>query len=221
MCDEQMRKVHERRRALRKANEAAERARLEAEWKAKLEKQKAHEKVNHPGRQEQLEEVWEKQDQLPEENFDPRSFFFLHDLNQDGYWDIPEVEALMKTELDKVYPNGSDLNERFEEMNRMREEAYREYDKDGDHLISLPEFLEYSKTSDFKKDDGNWPTLEDSPQFSSSEFENYEKENQSAEDLAPPVQSATNPLPGGAQQPLQFGVGHEIPKPPPVQPVQL
>ena len=48
-------------------------------------------------------------------------------------------------QLDKVYPNGSDLNERFEEMNRMREEAYREYDKDGDHLISLAEFLEYSK----------------------------------------------------------------------------
>ena len=49
------------------------------------------------------------------------------------------------TQLDKVYPNGSDLNERFEEMNRMREEAYREYDKDGDQLISLAEFLEYSK----------------------------------------------------------------------------
>ena len=94
-----MRKEHERRRALRKANEAAERAKMEAEWKANLEKQKAHEKVNHPGRQEQLEEVWEKQDQLPEDNFDPRSFFFLHDLNQDGYWDIPEVEALMKTEV--------------------------------------------------------------------------------------------------------------------------
>ena len=35
-------------------------------------------------------------------------------------------------------------------------------------------------------------TLEDSPQFSSSEFQNYEKENQSAEDLPPPVQSAVN-----------------------------
>ena len=44
-----------------------------------------------------------------------------------------------------MYPNGSDLNERFEEMNRMREEAYREYDKDHDNLISLAEFLEYSK----------------------------------------------------------------------------
>ena len=50
MCDEQMQKARERRRALRKANEAAERARLEAEWKAQLEKQKAHEKVNHPVR---------------------------------------------------------------------------------------------------------------------------------------------------------------------------
>lgn len=50
------------------------------------------------------------------------------------------------SQLDKVYPNnGSDLVERFEEMNRMREEAMREYDKDGDHLISLAEFLEYSK----------------------------------------------------------------------------
>ena len=31
------------------------------------------------------------------------------------------------------------------------------------------------------------------------------------------VEKQTNPLPGGAHQALQYGAGHEQPKPPPVQ----
>ena len=60
-------------------------------------------------------------------------------------------------QLDKVYdPNApeDDMMERFEEMNRMREHVMNEVDKNQDKLISLEEFLESTKTADFKKDDG-------------------------------------------------------------------
>jgi len=60
-------------------------------------------------------------------------------------------------QLDKVYdPNApeDDMMERFEEMNRMREHVMNEVDKNHDKLISLEEFLESTKTSDFKNDEG-------------------------------------------------------------------
>ena len=60
-------------------------------------------------------------------------------------------------QLDKVYdPNApeDDMMERYEEMNRMREHVMNEVDKNHDKLISLEEFLDSTKTADFKKDDG-------------------------------------------------------------------
>ena len=54
---------------------------------------------------------------------------------------------------------GVDLNERYEEMNRMREEVYSEVDKDRDQLVSLQEFLDWTNTAEFEKDDGDWPVL--------------------------------------------------------------
>jgi len=44
--------------------------------------------------------------------------------------------------------------ERYEEMNRMREHVMKEMDKNQDRLISLDEFLDSTKLSDFKKDEG-------------------------------------------------------------------
>jgi len=44
--------------------------------------------------------------------------------------------------------------ERYEEMNRMREHVMQEIDKDHDRLISLDEFLDSTRQSDFKKDEG-------------------------------------------------------------------
>jgi len=44
--------------------------------------------------------------------------------------------------------------ERYEEMNRMREHIMNEVDTNKDKLISLQEFLDSTKQSDFKKDEG-------------------------------------------------------------------
>lgn len=40
---------------------------------------------------------------MPKDAFDPKTFFNLHDLNGDGYWNAEELEALFQMELDKVY----------------------------------------------------------------------------------------------------------------------
>ena len=48
------------------------------------------------------------------------------------------MKALFRKELDKMYdPNASedDMNERFEEMERMREHVFRESDTNKDNLI--------------------------------------------------------------------------------------
>ena len=39
---------------------------------------KKHEPLLHPGGRKQVEEVWNKQDGLGDENFDPKVFFFMH-----------------------------------------------------------------------------------------------------------------------------------------------
>lgn len=36
--------------------------------------------IHHPGSKKQLEEVWEKQDEMEGENFNPRTFFAMHGI---------------------------------------------------------------------------------------------------------------------------------------------
>ena len=60
-------------------------------------------------------------------------------------------------QLDKAYDPDApedDMVERYEEMNRMREHVMKEVDKNNDRLISLEEFLDSTRQSDFKKDVG-------------------------------------------------------------------
>lgn len=108
----------------KEAERAHKVAQMDAEARAKAEKEHAeavkrhneHEKMKHPGSRDQLEEVWEESDKMDKDNFDPRTFFALHDLNGDGMWSIEELEALFQTELDKVYNDTNpddDPRERF------------------------------------------------------------------------------------------------------------
>lgn len=48
------------------------------EYEKQVEERKHHAKVNHPGSKDQLEEVWEEQDHLEGNEFDPETFFRLH-----------------------------------------------------------------------------------------------------------------------------------------------
>ena len=88
------------------------------EHEEQMKKLKEHPKLHHPGSKPQLEEVWEEQGHMNSEDFDPKTFFHLHDLDGNGYWDENEVKALFQKQLDKMYdPNApeDDLNERYEE----------------------------------------------------------------------------------------------------------
>jgi hypothetical protein len=46
-----------------------------------------------------MEEVWEQVDRLEAEQFTPKSFFNLHDINGDGLLDDAELEAIMLKEV--------------------------------------------------------------------------------------------------------------------------
>lgn len=152
----------------------------EEEIKQMTEKHQKHEKIHHPGSKDQLEEVWEKQDHMEANDFDPKKFFMMHDVDGNGFWDEMEVKALFKTELDKVYQQGlpeDDMRERAEEMERMREHVYKEADVNRDRLISYDEFMDQTKKQEFQRDEG-WDTVDQQPQYSHDEYLEFERRRQ-------------------------------------------
>ena len=46
-----------------------------------------------------------------------------------------------------------DMRERYEDMSRMREHVFGELDHDKDRLISMAEFLNYTASAEFDKDE--------------------------------------------------------------------
>lgn len=53
--------------------------------------------------QAQLEQVWEEEDHMEKQDFDPKTFFAMHDLNGDGVLDEQEIEAILQLEAKKMY----------------------------------------------------------------------------------------------------------------------
>lgn len=156
----ELQKEFEKQEKLRNMS-SGERKQFEEDLKRMTEKHNKHEKVHHPGSKDQLEEVWEKQDHMDAQDFDPKKFFMMHDVDGNGFWDEMEVKALFKLELDKVYQQGlpeDDMRERAEEMERMREHVYKEADVNRDRLISFDEFMDQTKKQEYKEDPG-WDTV--------------------------------------------------------------
>ncbi|XP_035218489.1 nucleobindin-2-like isoform X2 [Stegodyphus dumicola] len=145
-----------------------------------IQKHKDHPKVHHPGSKPQLEQVWEDQDHMPREEFNPRTFFAMHDVNGDGHLDVEEVEAILLPEVKKLYnPNNEedDPAEMEEEFHRMREHIFNETDKNKDGLISLEEFLKMTEQPDFPNDEG-WRDLGEQAVYSEAELEEYMRQRQ-------------------------------------------
>merc|ERR1712088_880958 len=143
-------------------------------------KHNAHEKLKHPMTKDQLEEVWEDQDHMDPQDWDPKTFFAMHDLDGNGQWDENEVRVLFKKELDKAYdPNApeDDMREREEEMERMREHVFKESDTDKNHMISFDEFLAETQRDEFEKDPG-WDTMDDEELYTDEEFQEFEHERE-------------------------------------------
>ncbi|XP_017778756.1 PREDICTED: nucleobindin-2 [Nicrophorus vespilloides] len=156
-----------------------EREKLQQQYQEMEEKHKKHEKLHTPGHKQQLEEVWEEQDHM-QQDFDPRTFFMLHDLDSNGLWDQDEVKALFIKELDKMYSAAApedDMRERVEEMERMRESVFKEMDTNGDGFIDYQEFVQQTKRNDFEKDNG-WQGLDEQKPYTDEEMEAYIRQYQ-------------------------------------------
>ncbi|WAR02799.1 NUCB2-like protein [Mya arenaria] len=172
----EMEKEHLRREELKKLDED-QRKQKEHEFEELQKKHKEHKPVHHPGSKAQLEDVWEKTDNMDTQDFNPKTFFNMHDLDGNGFLDGEEVEALFQKELDEVYdPNNpeDDMREKYEDMGRMREHVFNEIDTDKDHLISQEEFLNYTNSNQFEKDEG-WKTVDEEQNYTEEELERYEQ----------------------------------------------
>ncbi|XP_078271076.1 nucleobindin-2a isoform X3 [Rhinoraja longicauda] len=173
----EMLKEHERREYLKSLDEA-KRKEEEAKFDELKKKHKDHPKIHHPGSKDQLKEVWEETDGLDPEDFDPRTFFKLHDTNGDGFLDEQEMEALFTKELEKIYdPNNAedDMIEMEEERLRMREHVMKEIDVNKDRLISAEEFIRASEKKEFGESDP-WETLDEQDLYSEGELQQFEKQ---------------------------------------------
>ncbi|CAK6954500.1 nucleobindin-2-like [Scomber scombrus] len=169
-------KEHERRERLKKMSEE-DRAKEEQHYEEMKKKHADHPKVNHPGSQDQLKEVWQESDGLDPQDFDPKTFFKMHDTNDDGFFDESELEALFTKELEKVYDpknEEDDMVEMEEERLRMREHVMNEVDTDKDRLVSLSEFMAATNKDEFLEKD-EWQTLDQNNPYTDEELKEYEQ----------------------------------------------
>ncbi len=75
--NEEMWLEHRRRQKLAEMNEQ-QRLKTEGEYKKKMEERRKHERLPQPGSKEQLEDVWEHDDGMAKQEFNPRTFFHMH-----------------------------------------------------------------------------------------------------------------------------------------------
>ncbi|XP_061702456.1 nucleobindin-1 isoform X2 [Syngnathoides biaculeatus] len=173
----EMLKEHERREYL-KGLDQEKREKEEQRMQELKDKHRQHPKVNAPGSVAQLREVWEETDRLDPKEFNPKTFFKLHDTNEDGVLDEQELEALFTKELEKVYDpknEEDDMMEMEEERLRMREHVMKNVDTNKDRLVSLDEFLKSTEKKDFNTAK-EWETLDAKPAYTEGELQRFEAE---------------------------------------------
>ncbi|XP_050520970.1 nucleobindin-2-like isoform X2 [Daktulosphaira vitifoliae] len=178
--DYEMQKHFERDQKLKQMNDIEREKFLLKEKESDIQKEVKHKTnpIHHPGSKKQLEEVWEKQDEMEGEAFNPKAFFALHDIDGNHFWDEEEVKTLFLRELNKLYEQGMnnvDLMEKAEEMERMREHVFNEMDSNKDRLISWDEFKRMSEQPNFEKDEG-WKTIDQNEIYTNEELKKFEQQ---------------------------------------------
>lgn len=199
----EMEKEHQKREQLKQLDEE-KRQEEEKRIEEAEKKHKDHPKLHEPGHKAQLEEVWEEDHD--DQDFNPKTFFMEHDLNSDKRLDEEEIEALFMKELEKMYNDSApedDMNEKFEEMFRMRQKVVEEIDTNKDRFIDFDEFLAFTNQKEkFESDDG-WKGLDEQDVFSEEEFEKFEE--QLAKEYPPgegPPIKTTSPTPNKPDEPV-------------------
>ena len=77
----------------------------EEELHTRKEKHNKHEKLNHPANKAQFDEVWEKQDHMSGQQFNPKTFFMIHGkdfiLGNNPVYFKPWLREIIEVCLDK------------------------------------------------------------------------------------------------------------------------
>lgn len=153
---------------------------LEQAEKEKAEYEAAKKKEKAPLTKAEVKKVWTDKDELPEKEFNPKTFFALHDVDSDGMLDLDEIRMLVAYEVDRTF-NGTkaDKREKIEEMEKMRKYLYKTLDKNQDFVIDFDEFMEqYDDVIDEDEDehDDDWKDTEDDVDYNDEEFAKFEEE---------------------------------------------
>lgn len=171
----EMEKELKHRMALRAMNEYDRKVQEALDEEQKKKKVDHAKNIKHPGNKKQLEEVWEAEG-FDKGSFNPKTFFKMHDVNNDGEWDDFELEAIFEKEVDELFEGLDDIDEeeKDEEVSRMREHVIEHIDKDDDGVIQLKEFIDYANSQDFDHEDP-WDAAF-SAEFSEEDLGNYERD---------------------------------------------
>lgn len=201
----EMRKELEYRKSLENMT-AEERVKVEQQHNETIKHHKEHPAVHEPGSKPQLQEVWQEQDHMDPEDFNPNTFFAMHDLNGDGYLDPDEIAAVLNLEVKKMYrpdDNGTDPVEKNEEVERMREHVLQEGDSNKDGLLSHQEFLDMTHRRDFEKDEG-WKGLDEQQVYSEDDLRQFQQQHPDLQLQYPYQQYHGGPMPPQYQGQPQY-----------------
>jgi len=171
--------------------DAKEKEELLAEHESENE-ELAKRRAAAPGSRKQLEKVWEEEDGLDKESFDPKTFFRLHDITGDGVLDTKELEAMFFREASKLHTirmrkQGKDAKKRSgkdaeqdkfivrEEMARMREHVMKTADSDGDGTVSFEEWMSMTEKKDFNDEKKEWKPIVPEEEMSDKQLSNFKK----------------------------------------------
>ncbi|KAK7938572.1 hypothetical protein WMY93_001898 [Mugilogobius chulae] len=194
----EMLKEHERREYLKSLDQ--EKREQEQKRLEELKDKHRHIPKSTP-RVDQLKEVWEETDGLDPKEFNPKTFFKLHDTNEDGVLDEQELEALFTKELEKVYnPKNEedDMMEMEEERLRMREHVMNSVDLNKDRLVSLDEFIKSTEKKEFNSHK-EWETLDTKQVYTEEELQRFEAELRDKEEELKRRAAALNQRTGSAE----------------------
>ncbi|TNN00689.1 hypothetical protein fugu_011935 [Takifugu bimaculatus] len=171
----QMMKEHKRRAYIKSLTEE-ERKKEEKRYQEIQQKRANHPKINHPGSEDQLKQVWEETDGLDPDDFNSKTFFKLHDNNGDGFLDETELEALFNKELEKFYDDTTEDNAIQMEVERMqmRNHIFAEVDTNKDRVISFSEFMESVNSNAFAQNK-EWETIDQNPVYTEEELKEFEQ----------------------------------------------
>lgn len=111
---------------------------------------------HEPGKRKQLEELWEK-DGFEKDRFDAKLFFKMHDMNEDGAWDLKEVESMVENQAYDIHAKAAkvagieevDKLAVQEEAARMRDHIFKLMDSEDDMVISFEEFMQEAMNKKF------------------------------------------------------------------------